>query len=472
MSPEKYIREKVRTLPKGPCYISADDGKGLVQVVVSRLHKGGKVSAAFYLVDKYCLGVKLSFYKLRLEDSQFEDMLDIIRDYYDLQEISYNEAHNWIYGAIAFAEEAGIKPDNEFRLTKYFLDEDNEDIPLIEYKFGDKGKHHLIAMNKLEASKYLPLLCKNLGYDFSYTLDANNIEDDYDENFESDYDDDYNEEIPFREEREYTYKHPEYPHQLSLNHPDMLEIIDNPDNSSYLTDGQIDTILALPQDTLRQDLENIILYSLGVACDGIPSQLTENPVSGALGHAIILLGEVGNGDSSVNAVLEVLRQNESFFMNHIYGSSEEFFPATLCNIGKGSLEKLRDFVFEEGIYNTNKAYVVEAVTQMDRLSLHLHEEIIEWFRSILTAAAKGPDKALFTDSDTNGLIVSILEDIDSEELLPEIKKLFDIGYVDEEMYGDYDSVVSAIRHKTYANQYMETEIHRRYARLKHLYVDD
>lgn len=41
-----------------------------------------------------------------------------------------------IFGAIAFAEEAGITPSNSFELTQYLLEEDTEDVPLIEYDYG------------------------------------------------------------------------------------------------------------------------------------------------------------------------------------------------------------------------------------------------------------------------------------------------------------------------------------------------
>ena len=80
-----------------------------------------------------------------------------------LRECSYEEAHNWVYGAIAWAEEAGIAPDKSFAITKYMLEEDTDDVPLIEYEFGYNGKHLLMANNNLELSKYLPLMKKNLG---------------------------------------------------------------------------------------------------------------------------------------------------------------------------------------------------------------------------------------------------------------------------------------------------------------------
>lgn len=156
-------------------------------VVVSRNHTGGRISAACFLVDAYCVGVKDSFYRLRMEEEDFYDLIETI----GADECSYEEAHNWIYGAIAFAEEAGIKPDASFALTQYMLEEDTEDIPLIGHEFGRDGMHFLAAKNKLEASRYLPLLKKNLGDNFDFYIDDVDDESDYDaDEFDFDWDDD------------------------------------------------------------------------------------------------------------------------------------------------------------------------------------------------------------------------------------------------------------------------------------------
>ncbi len=457
MSPDKYVREKVRTLEKGPCYMTHDEGSGMVHIVVSRLHTGGKISAGFYLVDKFCLGVKNSFYKLRMEDYEFDDMIDMLGSKYGMDKLSYDEAHNWIYGAVEFAEEAGIEPCKEFSLTKYFLDEDTDDVPLIEYEFGDEGKHHLFVNSNLEASKYMPLLRKNLGDNFLFTTGQEN--DGY-----------HNKKNDRFEHRDYTYKHPDYPQKIVLMHPEILKTIDNPDTSVSMTDEQIDTILALPHDSLRQDLESIILYNVGLTCDGVPKKMLEKPFSGVLGNAILLLGEVGNGDSSLDVVLETLRQSPEFLHYHIGDWGHEIYSGTIYKLGKDRLDKLHEFVFEEGIDVFYKVYVVQAVAETNKRQPERHAEIIEWFRSFLNAAAEGPDKTLFTDSALNGLILSTLTHIDSEELLPEIKKLYDIGYVDEEVCGDYDEVADDIRSKIYhGKDRLETDIHKIHKRMKEMY---
>ena len=192
LSPDQYVRQKARTLEIGVCYVSngiEKDGEG--HVIVSRRHTGGRVSIGVYLVDTWCVGVKDSYYRLRMEEYEFEDT---IKNYpLELHECSYDEAHNRIFGAIAFAEEAGIAPHKSFAVTRYMLEEDTDDVPLIEYNYGRDGKHTLVASSRLEASRYLPLLRKNLGegnYDYLLRMDSGYAEED-DEDNEDDEDDDW-----------------------------------------------------------------------------------------------------------------------------------------------------------------------------------------------------------------------------------------------------------------------------------------
>jgi len=162
LSPEKYLQQKARGLEIGTCYVTKDIDKAKMgHVIVTRKHTGGRISMAAYLVDMACLGVKDSFYRLRMDDWEFDEFLDDRRDMF--RECSYEEAHNRVWGSIAWAEEAGIRPDKSFQFTQYMLEEDTDDVPLIEYEYGRDGKHFLTCRSELEASRYLPLMRQHLG---------------------------------------------------------------------------------------------------------------------------------------------------------------------------------------------------------------------------------------------------------------------------------------------------------------------
>ncbi len=284
LSPEQYLKQKARILEIGKCYVTDEIhtvGEG--HVIVTRLHRGGRISFWAYLMDAYCLGVKNSFFNLRMESYEMEDMLS---RYDSLQECSYEEAHNWIYGAVAFAEEGGIGPDKSFRLTQYMLEEDTDDIPLIEYEFGKDGQHFLECHTVQEANRYLPTQRANLGNDVKFVIEDDkydipdldketimerlaNIEDS--PLFKS-----------YGPRTKYTYQHPQYPDTLKLTTPDWFyEELYTSENSVYLKENLVNRILQLPYDLVRENLERIILYHIGLTCEGIPDD-TKKMASQAL----------------------------------------------------------------------------------------------------------------------------------------------------------------------------------------------
>jgi hypothetical protein len=191
LTPEQYIKQKARSLPVTECRINEEWQKyGSAMILVVRQHPNGKHTCASFWVDTFCLGVMDSHYFFSLDEDAYQDLINGFEEYIP---ISYNEVHNIIYGAIEYAEEAGIMPDASFKLTQYMLEEDTDDIPLIEYEFGRDGRHCLMAKNRLEASRYIPILEKHLGnnYDLFISGTDSDGEDFDDDDFDDDeFDDD------------------------------------------------------------------------------------------------------------------------------------------------------------------------------------------------------------------------------------------------------------------------------------------
>lgn len=190
-----------------------------------REHVGGKITFGSYMVDKFCLGVKDTHYYLRMEPEMFSLYLDKIA-IMGLRGISYEEAHNIIYGAVEFAREAGIEPHKNFKMTQYILEEDTEDIPLIEYEYGKDGKHFLVANSNFEASKYLPTMKKNLGDNFDWMIAED--EDEYEYGNDDVYTNDLSNHPIFKKygpNTIYTYKHPEYPTSMDIKNPIVENIL-------------------------------------------------------------------------------------------------------------------------------------------------------------------------------------------------------------------------------------------------------
>lgn len=469
LSPEQYMRQRVRSLELGKCYISDDiEEYGEGHVVVTRKHTGGRISVAFYLVDIFCLGVKDSFYYIRLEEGELNEILDNGLDY---KECTYEEAHNWIYGAISWAEEAGIVPDKSFAITQYMLEEDTDEIPLIEYEYGREGMHFLVASDNLEASRYLPLLEENLGEgNYTFVVKSDDIDMDPEDMIERLA---HASESPlfksYGSSTQYTYQHPDYPTTLQLDAPEWLyQELRDTSHPICLPDEVTDRILALPHDTVRHDLEQIVLYHIGQTCDGIPDDYDSDGYTGTLSHCIFLLGEVGNEDSSLDVVLEVLRQSNDCFEYHFGDAGEETFVPTIYLLGQNRLDKLMSFVKEEGLETFCKCHIFPAVANIALVHPERQGEVVAWFREVIQFATKVLPKTQWFDSCLAGLMLNSILDIQANVLLPELREMFATGFVDLGACGDFAEVSRLIddpNEKGDPNSCI-TEIHERFADMK------
>ena len=455
LSEEQYLIQRARTLKIGKCYISNDIEKiGEGFIIVTRLHTGGKISAVFYLVDTYCLGVKDSFYEMRCTT---DEVKEILSQYENMRECSYEEAHNMIYGAIEFAEEAGIEPHRSFRLTQYMLEEDTEDIPLIEYEFGKNGEHFLISEDYDELDRYFPTLKEHLGENFNYIVK--------DDGFDFPSEEEIAERLAnlkdsplfkrYGPSTEYTYKHPKYVDTLNLTTPEWFYKELNDESNQYgLSDEFIDRILQLPQDMLRENLERIIYYHIGQTCDGISDDYNDGKYTNIIGNSLVLLGEVGNADS-LDVVLETMRQSSDFYDYHFGDMGNPFLVPTIYLLGQHSLDKFMDFVKEDGLYTFAKYHVFPAVTQIALRHKERYGEIVEWYREVVRFATKVLPETKWFDSDLAGLILHGLVDLQAKELLPDIKKMFDTGLVDLGACGDYKELCRIIKTPRFAGRISE-----------------
>lgn len=451
LSPEKYIREKARSLPIGKCSINKNwKDTGLALITVPRLHKQGTYTMATFMVDTFCRGVMNEIYYFNLPEEEYNEIIKQMNDRLDRQEIDYVEAHNIIYGAIAFAEEAGIKPDKSFELARYILEEDTDDIPLIEYEFGKNGKHFLMAKDRIEASEYLPLMHKNLGDNFEYTIDVSEygekkenykrtsapppaLKDKLFEGMEKMFG---GETIPLTP---YSYVHPDYPATLELENEQLRSLFYDPKNETSLPKEEIAKVLSCPRESLLRDLEQIALFDTGCTCDKIPEERTHENFYSPLTHVLFFLGELKEA-SSLDVVLETLRQNRAYMDYHFADSSNEVYVPTLYLLGQNRLQTLLEYIREPGLYTFARYMIFPAVALIALKQPERRNEVIEWFRQVLVFYKEKIAENIYCDGTLVGMMMSDLMDINALELLPEIKALYNTGLVDESCCGDYQEV--------------------------------
>ena len=474
LSPKKYIMQKGRSLPIDSCWILEDwQDVGETTVLIARRHASGKYTIGLYLVDIFCLGLKDTFYKFNVSSQEYDDLLDQINIGGNYIQVSYNEAHNLIFGAIAFAEEAGIKPSPEFALTQYLLEEDTEDVPLIEYEFGKNGKHFLVTKNNLELNTYLPLLEKNLPegeYDFIFPDELEEDEDEDDEDgpiFSEEHLRNIEKALKKMKESQklpqesYNYIYPEYPKELKVKHPELVDIFYDTQNQNGLPPKTIQDILALPHDELREDLEHIVLYEIGQTYGDIPQERFDEPYRIPITHCLFFLGELKD-NRSLPVVLEVLKQKDCFYDFHFGDFMHEIITPTVYLLGKDRLEDLSAYMMTPGFDTFARAIVSHAVSYIVRVQPERREEVTDWFRRLLIFYEKNLPQCYCCDGNLVGMVTCDLLDIHAKELLPQIKVLYDTHLVDETACGNYNEVQKHMSDSCFPTDDLLIDIFERY----------
>lgn len=486
LSPYRFMREKARTLPVGKCYIAPPDWQesGMAHVIVTRMRPSGNLVMGSFLVDTFCLGVKDAGYHENITPYDFEQYLDNYKNGMGLEEISYNEAHNIIYGAMAFAEEGGIKPSKEFDPAGYILEEDTDDIPLIEYDFGKNGKHFLVVNPDRKEMSYYHILKKNLGDDFEFILPYGNVEekDDYEE-------DEYSplskidsdaikkafdgmlkmkEESDRHPDEEYTYQYPDYPQTLSVKNQFIADGLLSPDNYSCLPQEVIDRILALPKDEAAQDISNVILYSIGKTYKGINDDTIESWDNSAIMHSLILLAQL-QSDKGLDAVLEIMRQTGDFADYHLGDLTPELLHPALYACGKDNVPAIEEYLNQPGLDSYLRSQAPDALAMIVFYHPERRDEIIAVFRRLLNSMVSNLPVQRACDGTFAGFVMSNLMDIDAKELIPEIKATFATDCVNKTIAGDCKKVIKDIERGRGAidkNKYEIPDIYKQYEDLK------
>lgn len=486
LSPYRFMREKARTLPIGKCYIAPPDWQeeGMAHVIITRVRPNGNLVMAAFLVDTFCLGVKDAGYHENMTPSDFEGYLNNYKRGMGLKEISYNEAHNIIYGATAFAEEGGIKPVKEFDPAGYILEEDTDDIPLIEYDFGKNGKHFLIVSPDRKEMPYYHILKKKLGDDFEYVMPYGNDDEESYEDDEKllptgttlkDVKEALDKMMKMQEEtkrlypdEKYTYQYPDYPQTLSVRNQFIADELLSPDNYSCLPREVIDRILALPEDEAAQDISNVILYSIGQTYKGINNDTIENWNNSAIMHSLILLARI-QSDKGLDAVLEIMRQNGEFADFHLGDLAPELLHPALYACGKDNLPAIEDYLYQPGMDSYLRSQAPDALAMVVFRHPERRGEIIEVFRRILNEMTINLPGQRACDGTFAGFVMSNLMDIDAKELIPEIKATFATNCVNKTIAGDYKEVIKDIKRGRGAidkDKYAIHDIYEQYEDLK------
>ena len=161
---KKYINEKGRKLPVYKCLIA--DGyeeKKHTLALMIRQQPGGKFTFAYFLLDRYCLGVKDCFSNCNADDATLQKIIDSMAANSSLVEIDAVSFHNMVYAAFDYGVENGFKPNKDFLMAERVLEPDLIDDGIDEVEVGENGQPLFISGPHDNVNKILATLDKNVG---------------------------------------------------------------------------------------------------------------------------------------------------------------------------------------------------------------------------------------------------------------------------------------------------------------------
>lgn len=189
LSPENFIRKEARTLSIYECWVNSDWNESkMVQVVISRKQNNGNISMCIYLVDLMCLGIKDTYYLYNLTESKYKEHIYSITEKIVFKKCKYSLIHNIIFAGVNFAGKYGFHPVKDFTtITKYMLEEDNDNIESIQIECGENGKPLYMRgpyENEVRAKQIVDQLEERAGTgNYRFVDDLNNNMDDETQKF-------------------------------------------------------------------------------------------------------------------------------------------------------------------------------------------------------------------------------------------------------------------------------------------------
>ena len=444
ISPVLFLRDKVRKLPLGTCYINRDWQEcGNAIIYVTRIHPNGNLTIGRYIVDTLCLGIKSAVANIDVPPTRWNKELNQAISTCDLIEIPYNNIHNIIYGAIEFAEEAGISPVPEFSSARYILMEDSDDIPLISYDYGRDGLHHLEIGPDGAESRFLAVLKKNLAPEMFTVNDqsasaASLMVNKFNTNYNA-----MMEESNRHPSEPYSYRHPRYKLKPRYKHRYIPDTLLAPDNIGTLPDEAIDTILALPRDEMIADLKAMIYAQIGLTWKPIEDDEILPVTNSGIIYAMMLLGETW-AQEALDAILEIMRQSDDFMEYHFGDIGCEIIPNILYRCGHNSIPQLLAYLDEPGLNPYFRTCVYSALHMIAIYEPQRRDEIIGAFRKIVTDMTERLPQTYCCDGLLAGLLTAQLINMRAVELTDELKAMHDTDCVDLSICGKWEKCAAKL----------------------------
>lgn len=221
-----------------------------------------------------------------------------------------------------------------------------------------------------------------------------------------------------------------------------------------LDEATVAQLLALPRESLVADLNKVLADS--IARYNFFLFMATGPEEGPdfLFHALMLLGEL-EARESLPDILMVLRQHPDFLDFYLADLLTEYIWQVLYKTGAEDLAVCQKFMREPGVFTYAKSEVGLMVCQVALHQPHRRAEVLAWYRELFWFFLTATEEDNVLDSELLGLLMDNVLDFHGQELLPEIKQLYQKGRVNEGVCGNIEDVQAEFIHSDSREDYRQ-----------------
>lgn len=205
--------------------------------------------------------------------------------------------------------------------------------------------------------------------------------------------------------------------------------------------NKLETILKLEREPLIEDLkkllnDSIARYDYFMEDDEMDFLLF--PI-----HTLFIL-EALNAEQALPEIFEILKQDEDFYEIYFGDFANNVVASILFTFGENNLQQFFDFLKTPNLYGLSKSYVSEGIAFLANEKSALRESIQSHKDLLLYFIAEKQNENLI-DHEAYGLIIADIIDLRMEELLPQIKELYQLNLVAKSINGEFDSIEEAFK---------------------------
>jgi tetratricopeptide (TPR) repeat protein len=208
----------------------------------------------------------------------------------------------------------------------------------------------------------------------------------------------------------------------------------------------ISDLMTLPRTTLIADLRSMlqdavarqqVLFQMAEDFETTPKTqylpLLDMPV-----HAMRFLAAL-NATEALADVLNFFRQEDEAFEYWSENLETECIESIYL-LGRNQLQAVQDFVLEGGNTYGARMTLSRMVAQVVLQEPERRAEVLDWFKTVIYKHLDNPEDAYLIDTAFLSFLIGDVLTIRGTELESEIKRLFETGWIDEWVQGDWKAV--------------------------------